>query len=79
VQFAFISTVLMESPHNELTSEVIAAAIEVHRALGPGLLESVYLECLRFELTHRNFRFATQVAIPVMYKGLGSVPDIESI
>ena len=69
VKFAFISTVLMESPHNELTGEVIATAIEVHRALGPGLLESVYLECLQLELTHRSFRFATQVAIPVTYKG----------
>ena len=61
---------LMESPHNELTSKVIAAAIEVHQALGPGLLESVYLECLQFELAHRNLRFATQVAIPIAYKGL---------
>ena len=60
----------MESPHNELTSEAIAAAIEVHRGLGPGLLESVYLECLRFELTSRKLRFATQVTIPIAYKGL---------
>ena len=60
----------MESPHNELTRNVIAAAIEVHRVLGPGLLESVYLECLRLELTNRNLRFAAQVAIPIAYKGL---------
>ena len=60
----------MESPHNELTRNVIAAAIDVHRVLGPGLLESVYLECLRLELTNRNLRFAAQVAIPIAYKGL---------
>lgn len=70
MDLALFSIVLMESPHNELTSEVIAAAIEVHRALGPGLLESVYLECLRFELTRRKLRFATQVTIPIAYKGL---------
>lgn len=60
----------MESPHNELTRNVIAAAIDVHRVLGPGLLESVYLECLRLELTNRNLRSAAQVAIPIAYKGL---------
>ncbi|HZM61738.1 MAG TPA: GxxExxY protein, partial [Vicinamibacterales bacterium] len=42
----------------------------MHRVLGPGLLESVYLECLRLELTNRNLRSAAQVAIPIAYKGL---------
>ena len=54
----------------ELTEHVIGAAIEVHRELGPGLLESAYQECLCHELTLRNIRFARQVAVPVRYKGI---------
>jgi GxxExxY protein len=52
------------------TGDVIGAAIEVHRALGPGLLESAYEECLCRELTLRQLRFARQVALPVEYKGV---------
>jgi len=52
------------------TGEVIGAAIEVHRALGPGLLESAYEECLCRELTLRQMTFARQVALPVEYKGV---------
>ena len=50
-----------------ITEQVIAAAIQVHRVLGPGLLESVYEECLAFELTHRSLRFRRQVAVPILY------------
>lgn len=58
-------------PHlNELTYETIGAAIEVHRALGPGLLESVYQACLCRELTLRGVRFQTELALPVQYKGV---------
>jgi GxxExxY protein len=52
------------------TGDVIGAAIEVHRALGPGLLESAYEECICRELALRQIRFARQVALPVEYKGV---------
>ncbi|HEV7427453.1 MAG TPA: GxxExxY protein [Thermoanaerobaculia bacterium] len=52
------------------TGDVIGAAIEVHRALGPGLLESAYEECLCRELTLRQMPFARQVPLPVEYKGV---------
>ena len=55
---------------NEITEAVIGAAIEVHRALGPGLLESAYEECLCRELTLRRIPFERQVSLPVEYKGL---------
>lgn len=54
---------------NQLTHEIIGAAIVVHRELGPGLLEAVYEECLCFELNNRNIPFARQKPIPVVYKG----------
>lgn len=52
-----------------LTEQVIGAAIEVHRELGPGLLESAYENCLRFELEQRGLEVDTQVSLPVQYKG----------
>jgi GxxExxY protein len=55
---------------NELTGAVIGAAIEVHRVLGPGLLESAYEECLSRELTLRGIKFRRQYALPIQYKGL---------
>ncbi|MBI5489928.1 MAG: GxxExxY protein [Deltaproteobacteria bacterium] len=54
---------------NGLTERVIGAAIDVHRALGPGLLESSYEECLAAELGDRGVRLARQVPIPLLYKG----------
>ena len=54
---------------NQLTSEIIGSAIEVHRNLGPGLLESTYEECLVFELQERNMIVKRQHEIPVLYKG----------
>jgi len=56
--------------YNELTHQIIGAAIEVHRLLGPGLLESAYEECLAHELTLRNIRYRRQVPVPVVYKGI---------
>jgi GxxExxY protein len=56
--------------YEELTSEIVGAAIEVHRALGPGLLESAYEECLCRELELRQIQFQRQVALPVSYRGL---------
>ena len=56
--------------NNSLTESIIGAAIEVHRELGPGLLESVYEKCFAFELADRGFRVAIQQEISVGYKGL---------
>ena len=53
---------------NELTKEVIGAAIEVHRALGAGLLESAYEECLCHELGLRAIRFERQKSLPIVFK-----------
>ena len=54
----------------DLTEQVIGAAIEVHKQLGPGLLESAYEECLCHELHLRGLAFQCQVPLPVTYKGL---------
>ncbi len=53
--------------YNTLTSEIIAAAIEVHRRLGPGLLESAYEACLVYELHKRGLKALSQVGLPVIY------------
>jgi len=55
---------------NDVTGNIIAAAIDVHRALGPGLLESAYQACLAHEMTLRNIEFRREVFLPVVYKGL---------
>ena len=55
---------------NEITGEIIGAAIEVHGVLGPGLLESAYEECFCHELCLRNVAFERQVPLPMEYKGL---------
>jgi len=55
---------------NIISEQVIGAAIEVHKALGPGLLESAYEECLCRELALRNIRFERQRSLPVEYKGV---------
>jgi len=54
----------------EITQKVIGAAIEVHRQLGPGLLESAYEVCLAHELQQRGVRFGRQIPVPINYKGL---------
>ena len=53
-----------------LSNTIIGAAIEVHRELGPGLLESVYEECLRVELKEKGLKVETQVDFPLTYKGI---------
>jgi GxxExxY protein len=53
---------------NDLTREVIGAAIEIHRTLGPGLLESAYEECFCHELQLRNLNFERQKPLPVVFK-----------
>jgi len=55
---------------NRLTSTTIAAAIRVHRALGPGLLEGAYLACLAYELNAAGVTFELQRAVPLLYRGV---------
>src|SRR5262249_9149577 len=55
---------------NRITGQIIGAAIEVHRILGPGLLESTYLPCLLFELGARRLRYVVEHSVPVVYKGI---------
>jgi GxxExxY protein len=59
---------MTELVFRELTDQILAALIEIHRELGPGLLESAYEECLCFELAQRNILFQRQMPIPVKYK-----------
>jgi GxxExxY protein len=61
---------LVETRFDHVTHEIIAAAVAVHRALGPGLLESAYKTCLCYELAERNIRFAKESSIPVTYKNV---------
>jgi GxxExxY protein len=62
----------MKTPEESraLSETIIGAAIEVHRTLGPGLLESAYAECLCHELSLRNIPFQREVDLPLHYKGL---------
>ena len=53
---------------DELSRSVIGCAIEVHRTLGPGLLESTYRQCLAYELSHSGISFQMEVPLPVRYK-----------
>jgi GxxExxY protein len=53
---------------DDVTYEVIGAAIEVHKAMGRGLLESLYHACMKEELTHRKINFSTELKIPVFYR-----------
>ena len=55
--------------HEHLTEQIIGAAIEVHKFIGPGLMESIYEECLCHELELRGLVFKRQVAVPLIYKG----------
>jgi GxxExxY protein len=61
---------VMEEPRDPLTQQVIGAAVEVHRVLGPGLLESAYEECLCLELSLMGIPFHRQVPLPIAYKGV---------
>jgi len=55
---------------NEITGKIIQAAIAVHKAFGPGLLESAYEACLAYELAERNLKFERQKALPITYRGV---------
>ncbi|GAB1856670.1 GxxExxY protein [Flavobacteriaceae bacterium MHTCC 0001] len=56
--------------HNKLTELIIGCAIEVHRTLGPGLLESAYQECLLFELKSKGLKVKKELALPIQYKDI---------
>ena len=55
---------------NDITGEIIGAAIEVHKILGPGLLESAYEECLSYELVQRGLKIERQKPVPIVYKDI---------
>jgi len=61
---------LLKMDINHLTGQIIGAAIEVHKALGPGLLESAYEECLCHEFGLKQMHYKRQQALPVEYKGV---------
>lgn len=61
---------------NELTYKINGAAIEVHKELGPGLLESVYQQCLAHELNNRNIEFQTEKMTPIKFKGLDLITNL---
>ena len=55
---------------NEISKKIIGAAIQVHRTLGPGLLESTYEACLKYELEKRGLKIQSQIGLPVIYDGI---------
>jgi GxxExxY protein len=61
---------LVEHPTNQISERVIGAAIEVHRQLGPGLLESSYHTCFCRELDLRGVSYTTEIPLPIEYKGV---------
>ena len=61
---------LIEHPTNTITKKVIGAAIDVHRHLGPGLLESSYQACMCRELALRGVAYESQIILPIEYKGI---------
>ncbi len=64
------ATAIRRKSANELSHTIIGAAMKVHSALGPGLLESAYEACLAFELRRAGLRAETQVGLPVVYEGV---------
>lgn len=65
-----VKVFLTKSELKDLTYKINGAAIEVHKALGPGLLESVYHKCLKHELDLKGIKFFSELTIPVSYKGI---------
>lgn len=61
---------------DELTYAVLGAAMEVHKELGPGLLESVYHKCLKHEFRSRRLEFTSELAIPINYRGIELNADL---
>jgi GxxExxY protein len=67
---------LSKSAVDAITYKVVGAAIEVHKKLGPGLLESVYQKCLAYELNQRDIGFAVNLKTPIVYKGVSIDTDL---
>lgn len=65
-----IKLLVTKSYLKDLTYKITGAAIEVHKALGPGLLKSVYHKCMKHELSLREINFFSELVVPVTYKGL---------
>jgi GxxExxY protein len=61
---------LADVPYNKITGAIIESAIDVHRQIGPGLLESSYLPCLHYELSQRGLKFECQRSVPIVYKDI---------
>jgi len=59
---------ITEAVINDLTYKINGAAIEVHKHLGPGLLEGVYHKCLKHELSNRNIAYESELIVPVVFK-----------
>ncbi|SRR5258706_6538995 len=67
--------IITKSYLNDLSYKIVGCAIEVHKHLGPGLLESIYHECLRQEFLLRNINYKSQLFVPIEYKGLALDAD----
>ncbi|MCY7409578.1 MAG: GxxExxY protein [Chitinophagales bacterium] len=67
---------MTKQDYNDLTYEIIGACIEVHKALGPGLLETVYAKCLAHEFHLQEIPFQKELFIPVEYKGIQVQSDL---
>jgi GxxExxY protein len=65
-----VSVIDLEIDDNKLTQAVMDCLFQVHSAMGPGLLESIYEECLAHEFTKRNIAFERQKSIPLVYDGI---------
>jgi GxxExxY protein len=63
-----VTAMLIDAAFNPTTERIIGAALEVHRHIGPGLLESTYLECLEAEFADRGIRFERERVVPIVYK-----------
>lgn len=61
---------------DKLSYDVLGAAIEVHKTIGPGLIESVYHDCLKHELSLRNISFLTELIVPINFKGMNVAADL---
>jgi len=67
-----------EKRENQISAIILDAAIAVHTALGPGLLESAYQACLTYELNARGLKVQTQVPLPINYRGVLTMRHIDS-
>ncbi len=70
-----MSSKLIDLETDTLTGVIIGAAIEVHKTLGPGLLESIYEKCLKYELEIKGLDVKCQYMLPVTYKGISLDAD----